>query len=75
MEIGCSDKRAGEKRVERGGSSRISEKKKKEKKRIDSGTELNEIAVGPDAIQALRELFKSWGGRSFSGESSIPGYR
>lgn len=50
-------------------------KKKKEKKRIDSGTELNEIAVGPDAIQALRELFKSEGGRSFSGESSIPGYR
>lgn len=48
--------------MERGGSSRISEKKKKEKKRIDSGTELNEIAVGPDAIQALRELFKSWGG-------------
>lgn len=62
--------------MERGGSSRISEKKKKEKKRIDSGTELNEIAVGPDAIQALRELFKSWGGgQSFSGESSIPGYR
>lgn len=50
--------------MERGGSSRISEKKKKEKKRIDSGTELNEIAVGPDAIQALRELFKSWGGGS-----------